>query len=152
MLRARRIVAPSESQHDRMMDVSFFVAAMAVATFLLAGLVKGVIGLGLPSIAIGLLALVMTPAQAAAIMVVPTFVTNVWQMLVGPHLVTLVRRMWLLLVGSVVGIWLAAAFSQAPIRASRPAGSALPWWCMRRSGLPRCNFQCRVGTNPGSLR
>ena len=86
------------------MDIS--LVAMTVATFVLAGLVKGVIGMGLPSIAIALLALVVAPAQAAALMIIPTFVTNVWQMLVGRHLVALLRRMWLLLLGSVVGIWL----------------------------------------------
>ena len=86
------------------MDIS--LVAMTVATFVLAGLVKGVIGMGLPSIAIALLALVVAPAQAAALMIIPTFVTNVWQMLVGRHLVALLRRMWLLLIGSVVGIWL----------------------------------------------
>ncbi len=37
-----------------------------VLTFLLAGFVKGVVGLGLPTVAIGLLSLVMAPAQAAA--------------------------------------------------------------------------------------
>ncbi|MGT2491239.1 hypothetical protein ACU4GD_13765 [Cupriavidus basilensis] len=35
-------------------------------TFLLAGLVKGVVGLGLPTVAMGLLGLAMPPAQAAA--------------------------------------------------------------------------------------
>lgn len=82
------------------------VVVLVIVTFLLAGLVKGVIGLGMPSIAIALLALIMTPAEAAAIMVVPTFVTNIWQMLVGPHLLALVRRLWPLLAASVVGIWL----------------------------------------------
>jgi uncharacterized protein len=89
------------------MDVSLeIVVAMSIATFLVAGLVKGVIGLGLPSISIGLLALIMTPAEAAAIMIFPTFVTNVWQMLIGPHLVALLRRLWTLMAGSVAGIWL----------------------------------------------
>lgn len=83
-----------------------FVVALAIVTFLVAGLVKGVIGLGMPSIAIALLALIMSPAEAATIMVIPTFVTNVWQMLVGPHLFALVRRLWTLLASSVVGIWL----------------------------------------------
>jgi hypothetical protein len=36
-------------------------------TFLLAGLVKGVVGLGLPTVAMGLLGLAMPPAQAAAL-------------------------------------------------------------------------------------
>jgi uncharacterized protein len=86
------------------MDIS--LVAMTTATFLLAGLVKGVIGMGLPSIAIALLALVMPPAQAAALMIIPTLVTNVWQMLIGRHLMALLRRLWSLVIGSVVGIWL----------------------------------------------
>ena len=88
------------------MEISFeIIVAMTIATFLVAGLVKGVIGLGLPSISIGLLALIMTPAEAAAVMIFPTFVTNLWQMLVGPHLVVLLRRTWTLMAGSVAGIW-----------------------------------------------
>jgi len=82
------------------------IVALTIVTFLVAGLVKGVIGLGMPSIAIALLALIMTPAEAAAIMVIPTFVTNVWQMLMGPHLAVLARRLWSLLIASVIGIWL----------------------------------------------
>lgn len=52
--------------------------------FLVAGFVKGVTGMGLPPIAIGLMAVVVAPVQAAALIVVPSMVSNVWQMLVGP--------------------------------------------------------------------
>jgi hypothetical protein len=45
------------------------------ATFTLAGSVKGVIGLGLPTIAVGLLTLMMPPAHAAALLIVPSTVT-----------------------------------------------------------------------------
>src|SRR5262249_54293611 len=55
---------------------------------------------------IALLALIMTPAEAAAIMVIPTFVTNVWQMLIGPHLLALIRRLWTLIAASIVGTWI----------------------------------------------
>jgi len=82
------------------------VVALAILTFLIAGLVKGVIGLGLPSIAIGLLALLMSPAQAAALMIFPSLVTNVWQMFVGSYLLVLLRRMWSLLAMSALGVWL----------------------------------------------
>jgi uncharacterized membrane protein YfcA len=51
--------------------------------FLLAGTVKGVIGLGLPTVAMALLALWMPPAQAAALLIVPSLVTNIWQ--TGPR-------------------------------------------------------------------
>ena len=61
------------------------------ATFLLAGLVKGVIGMGLPTVAMGLLALALPPAEAAAILVVPSLVTNVWQLLAGPRFAALAR-------------------------------------------------------------
>ncbi len=61
-------------------------------TFLLAGMVKGVIGMGLPMVAMGLLALVMPPVQAAVLLVVPSLVTNVWQLVAGPSFVALFKR------------------------------------------------------------
>ena len=75
------------------MDSAAILAAIAGA-FLLAGFVKGVIGLGLPTVSIGLLGLLMTPAQAAAILVVPSLVTNVWQAVVGGGFLALARRLW----------------------------------------------------------
>lgn len=57
---------------------------MTITTFLLAGLVKGAIGLSLPSIAIGLLAMPPAQAQAAMVMIFPSLITNLWQMFVGP--------------------------------------------------------------------
>ena len=71
--------------------------------FLLAGVVKGGVGLGLPPIAMGLLVIVMPPVEAAALVVLPSFLTNAWQMLAGPHLRQLVRRFWPLLLCAVVG-------------------------------------------------
>jgi hypothetical protein len=76
--------------------------AVAVA-FLLAGLVKGVIGVGMPTVAMGLMSLVFSPAQAAAILVIPSLVTNVWQAASGPHLRLLARRMATMLVGICAG-------------------------------------------------
>lgn len=77
--------------------------AIVAATFLLAGLVKGVIGLGLPTVAVGLLSLVMPPAQAAAILVVPSLVTNLWQLAAGPALRPLAARLWTMMLGVVAG-------------------------------------------------
>lgn len=83
--------------------------AVAVAlTFLLAGFVKGMIGLGLPTVAIGLLGLMMTPAQAAALLVVPSLVTNIWQLAVGPAFLPLVRRLWPMLLCFCAGTWAGA--------------------------------------------
>ncbi len=78
---------------------AFFI----VGVFVLAGLIKGVIGMGLPTISMGLLAIVMPPAEAAAILIVPSLATNVWQMLAGPHLASLTRRLWPTMLGVIVG-------------------------------------------------
>ena len=87
--------------------------------YLLAGLVKGTIGLGLPTVSIGVLSLVMPPAQAAAIMVIPSYATNIWQMLHGPHFRTFLRRFWALYLGSGAG-----AFLTAGILTNEQSGSA----------------------------
>ncbi len=78
-------------------------SGLIIGTFLLAGFVKGVTGLGLPMISLGLLSLVMTPAQAAALVVAPSMVTNLWQLYEGPSLRPLVRRLWPMLVAIWVG-------------------------------------------------
>src|ERR1700760_4458739 len=77
-----------------------------VAVFMLAGFVKGVVGLGLPTVSMGLLAVTMAPSQALAIVIVPAVVTNIWQTFVGSYLRDIVRRLWPLLVGTALGIWL----------------------------------------------
>ena len=89
------------------MDSMPMLAATAGA-YLLAGFVKGVIGLGLPTVAIGVLGLMMTPAQAAAILLVPSLVTNVWQFVAGGELLALMRRLWPMLVGICLGTWIGA--------------------------------------------
>ncbi len=78
-------------------------AALVAGTFLFAGLVKGVIGLGLPTVAMGLLGLAMPPVEAAALLLVPSLVTNLWQLLGGPGLGGLLRRLWPMMLGVVAG-------------------------------------------------
>ncbi len=66
---------------------------MVVAVFALAGGVKGVTGMGLPTVAMSLLGLGMPAAQAAALLVLPSLATNVAQCR-GPHWRQLARRLW----------------------------------------------------------
>ncbi|MCJ2101852.1 sulfite exporter TauE/SafE family protein [Methylobacterium sp. E-046] len=87
-----------------------FVAAL---TFLLAGFVKGVVGLGLPTVAMGLLTLVLAPAQAASLLIVPSLVTNVWQLLAGPRFGTIAIRLWPMMTGIVVGTLAGTGFVRA---------------------------------------
>jgi uncharacterized membrane protein YfcA len=84
-------------------------AALILAALLVAGFVKGVVGLGLPAVALALLGLVLPPAQAAALIVLPSILTNVWQAWSGPEFLGLARRLAPLLLGVVLGIWGAMA-------------------------------------------
>src|SRR5215469_7578557 len=72
-------------------------------TFFLAGIVKGVTGMGLPTVAVGVLGAVMSPVSAAALLVIPSFVTNVWQLVTGPDFLGVMKRLWLMMLGIVVG-------------------------------------------------
>ena len=85
----------------------FFAAVAAI--FALGGFVKGVVGLGLPTIAMGLLSVLMLPVQAAALLVVPSVVTNLWQ-IGGPGLLALLRRLAILLLGVCAGAWIGAGW------------------------------------------
>jgi len=79
------------------------------AVFLLAGTVKGVIGLGLPSISLGLLAATMDLRVAMILLLVPNVATNLWQAFVGGHFFALLRRLWPFLATAAAGIWFGVA-------------------------------------------
>jgi uncharacterized membrane protein YfcA len=101
------------------MNLDLFELVIVVVVFVLAGAVKGVIGLGLPTIAMGLLGALMTPNQAAAILVVPALLTNVWQMWEGPALKLLLWRLWPMLVCALLGTLPAAGIlTKANVRLS----------------------------------
>ena len=83
------------------------------AVFILAGLVKGLIGLGLPTVSMALLALLMAPAEAAALLTVPSLVTNIWQIRPWTALRPMLRRLGLMQLGicfgTLAGAWVLGA-------------------------------------------
>ncbi|MDY6462743.1 sulfite exporter TauE/SafE family protein [Acinetobacter faecalis] len=77
-----------------------------ITVFALAGMIKGTIGLGLPAVSMGLLTMVISPFQAATLLIIPSMVTNIWQLFAEGRVLQLIRRFWLLLIGIIVGsIW-----------------------------------------------
>lgn len=74
-------------------------------TFLLAGFVKGVIGLGLPTVSLGLLTAGFGLIPAMGLMIIPSFITNIWQALQGGAFRELIQRLWLMMVAVVAGVW-----------------------------------------------
>lgn len=86
-----RLAAQQGADTMQRMDLSQLV--WVVAVFVLAGGVKGVTGMGLPTVAMSLLGLWMAPVEAAALLVVPSLATNVAQCR-GAHLRRLAVRLW----------------------------------------------------------
>lgn len=114
--------------------------SMVVAVFALAGGVKGITGMGLPTVAMSLLGLWMPPVQAAALLVVPSLLTNVAQCR-GPHWRELAWRLWPgWLAISVVTAWMPGLGDAAPAAsASRWLGAVLVGygvWGLWRPALP----------------
>ncbi len=85
------------------MTDSILSLTLVAFIFILAGLVKGVIGMGLPTIAIGLLGLIVAPVDAAAMLVLPSLITNIWQLLSGPNFIALLKRFKFLLLSICCG-------------------------------------------------
>jgi uncharacterized membrane protein YfcA len=78
-------------------------SALVLGAFTVAGFVKGVAGFGLPTVTLGLLALTRPLPEAMALMLVPTLAANVWQALIGPALLPVLRRLWSFLAATVIG-------------------------------------------------
>ena len=76
--------------------------------FLLAGSVKGVIGLGLPTVAIAVLTAVFGLKTAIALLLAPSLATNALQALTGGHARVLAARLWPFLVCVSIAISIGA--------------------------------------------
>ena len=82
--------------------------ATIIGTFLLAGAVKGVMGLGLPTVSLALLTVAIDLPHAMALLLVPSFVSNLWQALVGGRAREILLRIWPFLLMATVTVWLGA--------------------------------------------
>ena len=130
--------------------------ATAIVAFLVAGCVKGVIGLGLPLTSIAIMTTTIGLREAIPLIVIPVLVTNIWQAAQGGALGEHFRRFWamnlllcagtwggtvllfmidpnilLMLLGAVIIAWvLINLFS---VRATVPEGAE--WWVSPSVGL-----------------
>jgi uncharacterized membrane protein YfcA len=134
-----RGVPPRHQRIAALFGLPLSLVLVAFGAFLLAGFVKGLIGMGLPTVATGLLTLVMAPGQAAGLLLVPNFATNVWQGLAGQKLPALLRRFWPMLAGICVGSTPGAGFlaNDTSGRASMALGVLLAAYALMSMVSPR---------------
>jgi uncharacterized membrane protein YfcA len=89
--------------------------------FIVAGIAKGAIGMGMPPIAIGLMSFAVPLESAIAIMVVPTMVTNIWQAIYGGGFRPLMRRFGTMAATAMIGI-LAVGYLLSDLGSSSTSG------------------------------
>ncbi len=81
------------------------ILALIAIAFFTAGIIKGMVGLGLPIIVLVFLALPLGVTSAISLMLVPAIVTNIAQAVSGPSLLPLIKRLWSFLLAAAMGIW-----------------------------------------------
>ena len=89
--------------------MDYELITLLALTFFLAGTIKGIAGLGLPTVSLGILSLVLDLETAMALLLVPSFATNLWQALSGGNIGILLRRLWPFLLPATVTVWMEAA-------------------------------------------
>lgn len=97
--------------------VTFNVLLFAAAVFLLAGTVKGVLGIGLPTISISMLAQFVDPRVSIAFLLFPALITNAWQIYRGGNVLRSARRLWPFVTCMAVVMFISSLFAA---RASTP--------------------------------
>jgi uncharacterized membrane protein YfcA len=130
---------------DIYQNLGLTLSLLVIATFMLAGLIKGIIGLGLPTVAMGLLGLAMAPSQAAALLIIPATLTNLWQLAFGGHLKGLIKRLWPMLLtiflGTGIGtLWIGMAGGHWVVRG---LGAALLLYALSGLLLPTLSVNPR---------
>lgn len=90
--------------------------ALVALIFVLAGLVKGTTGIGLPTAAVGMMSQIMDPRQAIALVVFPSLLANAWQMWRQGRVVQVLRRFWLFIGCLMVIIGIVSAYLTVAIR------------------------------------
>lgn len=74
-------------------------------SFVAAGLVKGVIGLGLPIVSVALLTVFVGLQNALALLLIPALFANIWQGSVGGNAKAIVKGMWPFLTFATLFVW-----------------------------------------------
>jgi len=93
------------------MPIDRYTLSVVALTFLLAGIVKGLVGLGLSTISLTVLAITIGLQPAMALCLAPSFVTHAWQAVAGVHTLLLLVRLWRLILVAVLAIWLGVGLS-----------------------------------------
>ena len=130
-----------------------------IFTFIVSGIIKGFLGLGLPSTAMGLLTLVIEPIHAISIMVAPILFSNIFQYARSPQPYKTFTELWVFALSIIVSIFVTSLFITAypkslltiAIGSSMVIFSLNQWFGFKIQLGPSYSFQVLIGTLSGVL-
>ena len=82
------------------------IVAWCFLALTLGGFIKGALGVGTPLLTVPMMALVLPPQMAIAIMAIPVVVANLWQFAQSGRPREAVRRFWPAFVAILAGTWI----------------------------------------------
>ena len=90
--------------HIDLMHLPLISLAAVLAALFVAGMTKGLLGIGMPIIAVPLLNLVVDLRVTVALLAIPLIITNIPQAIRGHRIPVVLRRLYPILAGMVVGV------------------------------------------------
>ena len=130
-----------------------------IFTFIVSGIIKGFLGLGLPSTAMGLLTLVIEPIHAISVMVAPILFSNIFQYARSPQPYKTFTELKVFALSIIVSIFVTSLFITAypkslltiAIGSSMVIFSLNQWFGFKIQIGPSYSFQVLIGTLSGVL-
>ena len=130
-----------------------------IFTFIVSGIIKGFLGLGLPSTAMGLLTLVIEPIHAISIMVAPILFSNIFQYARSSQPYKTFTELKVFALSIIVSIFITSLFITAypkslltiAIGSSMVIFSLNQWFGFKIQIGPSYSFQVLIGTLSGVL-
>ncbi|UTW55064.1 sulfite exporter TauE/SafE family protein [Kordiimonas sp. SCSIO 12610] len=95
------------------MEISPEILTIIALVFLVAGTIKGLIGIGLPTIAISLMSLVIDARLAITLTIIPMFASNIWQVYRGGKILETLRKYWIFSTLLIISIFCTALISRS---------------------------------------
>ena len=102
---AHKLMCLSDVSMENFIMLPLELIIYVAFVYIVAGFVKGVVGVGLPTISLALLAAVLGLKEAMVILLIPSLITNVVQALTGGRLYELTKRLWTFLLSLCFLTW-----------------------------------------------
>jgi uncharacterized membrane protein YfcA len=87
-----------------MTHLSLLSTVAVLLALFAAGSTKGLLGIGMPIVAVPLLNLIVDLRVTVVLLAIPLIITNIPQAIVGDRIAVVLRRLWTVLAGMVVGV------------------------------------------------